>query len=415
MLVNIFGPETNKLLMKKTLRLVTSFCALTFFSIQSSAQWTAQTSGVTVDVKGIQFIDNNTGHAVGGSGRVLKTTNGGSTWTNQTSGGTNLNALHFPDASTGYAVGSAGQISKTTNGGTTWTTLESGNTSVYNSVFFTSATTGVLVGNMGTIKKTTNGGTTWTSKSSGVTTNLQDVFFIDANNGFAVGASGVIRKTTDGGETWTAATSGATVTLYGVHFLNSTTGFVVGASNGTLGTILKTTDGGTTWTPQASGTFYDLRGIDFHNATTGYAVGMNSTIVKTVDGGTTWTIEAAPPINGAMLLSVDFTPDGVAFASGGLGSIITTANVTGMNEVRMQSVAVYPNPFSSTATVEFSNPNADAVQLALYSIDGKLVVTTETVYAERIELERGNLNAGLYFYTLVSGNKVIGKGKISIQ
>jgi hypothetical protein len=49
-------------------------------------------------------------------------------------------------------------ILKTTNGGTTWTILTSGTTNNLYSVFFTDANTGYLVGEGGTILKTSNGG-----------------------------------------------------------------------------------------------------------------------------------------------------------------------------------------------------------------------------------------------------------------
>ena len=52
----------------------------------------------------------------------IKTTDGGINWTTQTSGTTlNLYETSFPDVNTGYVVGEGGRILKTTNGGTTWT------------------------------------------------------------------------------------------------------------------------------------------------------------------------------------------------------------------------------------------------------------------------------------------------------
>ena len=54
----------------------------------------------------VSFTDANTGTAVGGYGTILRTTNGGTTWTSQTSGTTNhLLGVSFTDANTGTAVG----------------------------------------------------------------------------------------------------------------------------------------------------------------------------------------------------------------------------------------------------------------------------------------------------------------------
>jgi photosystem II stability/assembly factor-like uncharacterized protein len=46
-------------------------------TINGGAAWTAQDSGTTNWLSGVSFIDANTGWAVGGSGTILHTTNGG--------------------------------------------------------------------------------------------------------------------------------------------------------------------------------------------------------------------------------------------------------------------------------------------------------------------------------------------------
>jgi hypothetical protein len=72
-------------------------------------------------LKDIHIFDANTSIAVGDYGTILKTTNGGTNWTNQTSGTTNwLRPVHFVDMNTGWAVGEFGTILKTTTSGVTW-------------------------------------------------------------------------------------------------------------------------------------------------------------------------------------------------------------------------------------------------------------------------------------------------------
>ena len=78
---------------------------------------------------GCLFTDANNGTAVGECGTILRTTNGGTTWTSQTSGTTNsLWGVSFTDANNGTAVGAYGTILRTTNGGTNWTSQTSGTT-----------------------------------------------------------------------------------------------------------------------------------------------------------------------------------------------------------------------------------------------------------------------------------------------
>jgi photosystem II stability/assembly factor-like uncharacterized protein len=86
------------------------------------------------------------------SGTIIKTINGGATWTAQTSGTLNdLHSVYFIDANTGYAVGGSvltgdGILLKTINGGTSWNSLLSVPKYQLYSVYFTDANTGYAVG-----------------------------------------------------------------------------------------------------------------------------------------------------------------------------------------------------------------------------------------------------------------------------
>ncbi len=56
-----------------------TFLVLTFtFNIVfAQSGWFLQTSGTSVPLSSVHFIDNNTGWAVGSGGTILKTTTGG--------------------------------------------------------------------------------------------------------------------------------------------------------------------------------------------------------------------------------------------------------------------------------------------------------------------------------------------------
>jgi photosystem II stability/assembly factor-like uncharacterized protein len=70
-------------------------------------------------IEGIAFPTTASGFAVGADGRILHSTDSGTTWTDQTSGtSANLTDVSFAsDALTGIAVGEGGVILRTTNGG----------------------------------------------------------------------------------------------------------------------------------------------------------------------------------------------------------------------------------------------------------------------------------------------------------
>ncbi|MDO8507333.1 MAG: YCF48-related protein [bacterium] len=270
---------------------------------------------------GVHFADANTGYVSGSSGKVRKTINSGTSWTDQTTGfgAGNVYDIYFTDANNGYAVGASGKIIKTTNGGANWTlkTLSvTGNN--LNSTYFTDSNTGYAVGNSGTILKTTNGSASWSALTSGTSSVLNGVYFTDNNTGYAVGASGLIRKTTDGGANWVAQTSGTTYALYGIHFTDASTGYTTGDN----GTILKTTDGGANWVAQTSGTTGYFRDVYFTDANTGFLAGRYG-IYKTTNGGTNWSSVSGSDI---YLNSMYFTDANTGYAVGNSGTIIKTTN-----------------------------------------------------------------------------------------
>ncbi|MGB5288258.1 MAG: hypothetical protein WBN42_07175, partial [Ignavibacteriaceae bacterium] len=108
-------------------------------------------------------------------------------WQNPLPQGNTLNSVKCISPTVGWAVGDFGTILKTTNGGTTWTQQTSGIDGSLNDVIFTDANTGTAVSSGGKILRTTNGGTTWTQQTSGTGGWLKGVTFTDENNGTGVG------------------------------------------------------------------------------------------------------------------------------------------------------------------------------------------------------------------------------------
>src|SRR5438270_11745259 len=159
-----------------------------------------------------------------------KATGGSSSWhwQNPLPQGNNLRGASFVDANTGTVVGENGTIVRTTDGGNTWTIQASGTTQTLWAVSFTDANHGTAVGEAGTIVGTTDGGDHWVTQPSGTTFQLRGVSYSDTNNGAAVGDSGTILRTTDGGNTWDPQSSGTANTLFGVSFVDTNTGTAVG-------------------------------------------------------------------------------------------------------------------------------------------------------------------------------------------
>jgi photosystem II stability/assembly factor-like uncharacterized protein len=84
----------------------------------------------------IYFTDANTCY-VGGSSGIYKSSDGGNSWTNlyYNSSGILIMGLFFPNLNTGYATGINGLILKTTDAGLSWTQQTSGVSTHLASVF----------------------------------------------------------------------------------------------------------------------------------------------------------------------------------------------------------------------------------------------------------------------------------------
>jgi photosystem II stability/assembly factor-like uncharacterized protein len=269
------------------------------------------------DLSDVHFVDEDDGWVVGSSGTVAHSSDGGDTWTPQSSGTSRtLKGVYFINSNTGWAVGQYGTILRTANGGSSWSS-QSGSVSLdLNAVEFVSSSRGWIVGNAG-IVLTTNNGYTWTYQESGIQFNLNDVCFVSSYRGWAVGNHGTILRTSDGGQTWTSQYSGTNATLHGVDFVDHYEGWVVGSS----GTILHTEDGGQTWVSQNSGVSYSaLVDVDFLTSSEGWAVGYGGMTLHTDDGGSTW-VRVDSGVDEA-LRSVQFRDVDNGWAVGSYGTIL---------------------------------------------------------------------------------------------
>lgn len=165
--------------------------------------WPVYLSGMPDWYSCIYFQNVDTGFATTYSGNIMKTVNGGLTWTTVHNAFGRLNSIYFTNESRGIAVGenAAGKavILKTTDGGLTWDNNTFDNLPSLSSVHFPCPDTGYAVGGDGTILKSTNRGGSWVHQFSGTNLWLKAVCFFDKDNGLIAGTSGLILKTNDGG------------------------------------------------------------------------------------------------------------------------------------------------------------------------------------------------------------------------
>jgi photosystem II stability/assembly factor-like uncharacterized protein len=137
---------------------------------------------------------------------IVHTTNGGDTWIDEatTPSATVLFDVIAVSATVAWAVGDGGLIMKTVDGGTTWTIQGAGVASDLRRISAVSANVAWAVGGNGVILKTIDGGATWRQQVSGVTDADPPVTFVglaavDANTAWAISDQNTVFKVSDGG------------------------------------------------------------------------------------------------------------------------------------------------------------------------------------------------------------------------
>lgn len=181
----------------------TGFAASSNFSIyrtsDGGATWNTNHTHYSAVPGDFAFQTDSQGFFAGWyAGSLFKTNTAGDSWQN-VNNGYELTDIHFSGKDTGIGVGWYGTIIKTTDGGTTWSALTSGTTTKLNTAFCVNNNTFYIAGDTGSILKTTDGGLNWEQQYSGTSQHLNIIYCIDQVTCLIGGDNGIILKTTNGG------------------------------------------------------------------------------------------------------------------------------------------------------------------------------------------------------------------------
>ena len=188
------------------------------------------------------------GYLVGDNGLVLKTNNGGSTWSKaalMTSD--NFRCVNMLTKDTIMVI-SGSNLYTSRNGGNSWQKRELPTYSMTTS-FFINSNVGFVENESGSVFKTINGGVTWKQVVAPVTdpfysVEIQRIQFVTKQIGYATRQGSLIMKTIDGGETWNSVVADFnSPSFHGLHFIDENRGFI----SGVFHQIKMTVDGGKTW------------------------------------------------------------------------------------------------------------------------------------------------------------------------
>ncbi len=163
-------------------------------------------SGVSLNLRGICFVNDSTGFITGGYSNIFKTTNSGYNWEELSGSFYESSTLDFLNENYGW-VGGFNSFKKTTNGGTTWTSID---LLTYEFIVYElqliNQSNGYFVGygidNLGTYYDmfiaTNNGGGSLNYKT--FSTPLWNVYFQSPDAGWIAGPT--LYKTKNGGQNW---------------------------------------------------------------------------------------------------------------------------------------------------------------------------------------------------------------------
>jgi photosystem II stability/assembly factor-like uncharacterized protein len=258
-----------------------------------------RTSQNDVYYHAISFADQNNGWAVGDSGKILHTSDGGNSWLVQKSGTiASLKSVYFINSQKGWIGGGNNSFGMTTNGGITWSWQNPAGESrrTFMSISFIDEQRGWIVDNFSGILHTEDGGTTLIPQKSGTTWAITSVQFLDAQEGWATATNSVVLHTTDGGNNWItkildSLDCGNVGDYNDIFFISHSKGWI--ATNNVFSNIanpvspiVHTSDAGKTWVCQPMQTPMTTA-LQFINENLGWTACWNE-ILYTSNGGGTW-------------------------------------------------------------------------------------------------------------------------------
>ena len=367
-------------------------------------------SGQYVGYNKVKFLNSLTGFVCGtsqssGYKGLSKSTDGGFNWV----------SLNVPDSYLEYADMSilnvdtiwlvasdsfSGGVFLTTNGGLSWTQQFSAGSQNPNEIYMFNSRIGFIGGNPSPriIWKTSNGGNNWFTVDSN--DYLADMYFIDSLMGWKCSVFGM-KKTTNGGLNWITQQipSGGNIIITGVKSFSNINRDTIWGSGGSVsypgnqirGILYRTINNGDNWYYQIPDTSIHIGQysyINFVNKLNGWG---NSNVgqIHTVTGGDTTFLTSIRQI------SSEVPKDYKLFQN-------------------------FPNPFNPITNVKVQMLKQGLAEIKVFDITGKLikVLLKKNLSAREYNasFNAGELTSGVYFYSLfVNGVRIDTKKAVLLK
>lgn len=315
--------------LKAHLVLLMIFSAMINPSRLSAQTWEDLDSGTDYILFDLSFPlgQSTVGYAAGmqytwdAEGIVIKTTDGGDTWTTVLSGPDQqgIEAICFVTPEKGFVAGWNDYFARTEDGGQTWIPMNVGNDNwFFLDMDFYDLQHGAALAALNSggvaVYVTADGGNSWQS-SAVIDQMLFDLAYANATTLYAAGSNETVLRSTDGGLSWSVAYAGNQGRfLMGIDFKGN-----FGVAGGEDGKILYTTTGGLNWNSWATG-YHNFEAVHVFNADSAYVGGTDEDVYKTTDSGASWTIEDNAP-GESHIYKIKFTDDHTGFLCGSQGML----------------------------------------------------------------------------------------------
>lgn len=411
--------------------------------LRAQGDWVILGHPTTRDLNKLSFIDNDRGWAVGDSGTILATTDGGASWLAQTSPVPyDFVDVDMVDAQNGWALAQefpseplfeyGTSVLRTTNGGAEWTVQSTFNELFLHAIEFTDTARGVLGGEQGKLWRTTNGGASWivaaVDSAAFAVWPVRDFEFFSTDYGVATGGyydvTGLVWRTTNAGKNWSHKRV-AGEPIFGTHFFDSLNVVCVGGDLDFGAGMVQTTNAGAQWEYTYLGIWGQGSALGFPTPNEGWApLGFAGTYMVTLDAGNTWTALYTP--DSSAMYDVVFTDALTGYMAGYAGTVLkyvpagtavgAPALVETSEPLLLQN---HPNPCHPATRFEFRMPRAGDASLKVYDLAGREVATVvEGVLAagrHSRAFDGSGLPSGVYYYKLTVGRFVETKKMVLLR
>lgn len=414
--------------------------------VYSQNYWQRVSSPASKTLFDCFFLDTTYGWAIGDSGTIVHTSNGGQSWQLQNSGITTyaIEDIFFTGMTDGWAIANdytfvGSIILRTTNLGQNWVlTRFPDSNAVLNTIAFLNAQTGYTAGFSGEIFRTTNGGVNWIKSivDTAYCAPLylfpkKDITFLDANTGFACGGQidiqGMVWRTIDAGLTWqtyclTPEPLEDVVPISSTKIISSGGDFEYGAITST------SYDGGHTWEYYPTNIFGVAECMAFRTPSEVWiplTFAQKWAVSLDTAGMSSPWIEIDTP-DSLLVYSAIFKSPTFGWGFGTKGSILKyNKDIIGLSDpasnvpVKHKLFQNHPNPFNPSTIISYELSKTEFVRFFVYDLSGRLVKTFVEGFRpqgeNKFKFNGHGLASGVYIYKLQAGEMTETKKMVLIK